>query len=73
MDGIMGVDYVSGYEEVTREENIKMLKFLKPDIVAVKKQGKDKIEAYSGHGWEVIEIPEDEPYSTTEIIKRCRN
>lgn len=72
MNGLEGVDYVYPDKTVSREEYIELLKFLKPDIVAVTSVDDKKTKAYSAGSWKLLEFPDKKKpgYSTTEIIKR---
>jgi len=74
LEGIKYIDYIYLDQSNSREEYLGILKYLKPDIVAITKTNDKKTKAYTNSEWILKEFPdkEDPNYSTTNIINRIR-
>jgi cytidyltransferase-like protein len=70
VDGLKAVDYVFLDKSNSREDYIKFLNYLKPDILAVTKGDLQKAKEYQSPFWKLKEFPDKKMpgYSTTAII-----
>lgn len=72
VSGIKGVDYIFLDKCNSREEYIKLLNYLKPNILAVTALDSKKTKKYKNKFWKLLEFPDKNlpGYSTTEIINK---
>lgn len=71
-EGIKGIDCVFLDKSKSREETLRLLEYLRPDIIAIVKVSKGKTEKYARPYWELKEFPDKkkETFSTTRIINK---
>ena len=75
IDGIKGVDYTYLDKSNSRKEYLKLLEHLKPTILAIIPDDKQKTKNYSSPFWKLKEFPDKKnyTYSTTKIIDKILN
>lgn len=72
IDNMQGVDYVFQDKTKSREEYVKLLKFLKPNILAILKDDAKKQMAYTNPLWQLKQSTDrkNKDFSTTNIINK---
>ncbi len=75
IDGLKNVDYTYLDKSNSRKEYLKLLEYLKPTILAIIPENKQKTKDYSSPFWKLKEFPDkkNRAYSTTKIINKILN